>query len=91
MKRTVWKYPLDLLDEPQSIHVPDGGQPIHVATQEGRPCIWFDVEPERPLSVRRFTVEGTGHPIRKDAEYIGTCHAMNGQLVWHVYEDCSQR
>ncbi len=86
MSTTVWKYPLDLVDEPQVIEVPDRAMLVHVADQYGELCVWFEVDPSRDLVDRWFTVEGTGHPVPDGATWMGTALMAGGQLVWHVYE-----
>jgi hypothetical protein len=49
--------------------------------------LWYEIddrlmEHQYPLRVH---VEGTGHPIEHDGEYVSTLITAGGQLVWHVY------
>ena len=69
---------------PQTIRVPEGVVIRHVGSQEDRPVIWAEVDPEREWLPRAFCVIGTGHPIPNHATYIGTAVGM--AFVWHIYE-----
>ena len=86
--RTVWKYELALIDEPQTMPMPAGATVVHVADQKNRLCLWAEVDPDAEQEERRFVVEGTGHPIDHDGVHVGTAlQWVNGvSLVWHVYE-----
>ena len=85
--RTVHKFPLNLVDEPQRLLVSAPGTVVHVAGQHDLPTLWIEVDTDRSASPRTFTVEGTGHPIPDDHEYVGTAHTHGGMMVWHIYED----
>lgn len=89
MATVVWKYELDLVDEPQLRPMPRGAAIVHVASQADRPCLWASVDPSRTIVDRWFTVVGTGHPIPDGAEYVGTAQTHAGALVWHVHETSS--
>jgi hypothetical protein len=83
--RRVWKFPLAYT--PMSVlKVPRGGVPVHVAEQDGRPCVWIDVDTAAPQETRIFHIRGTGHPVPSDAHYVGSWFVDSGQLVFHLYE-----
>lgn len=84
--KTVWKYELDLVDEAQNRPMPRGASVLAVAVQTERLCMWVEVNSGYTLEDRWFVVEGTGHPLLDDADYIGSALMHGGALVWHVYE-----
>ena len=84
--KTVWKYELDIVDEPQNRPMPHGASLLAVAVQGDRLCVWAEVNPRYKLQDRWFVVEGTGHPLRNAADYVGSALMAGGALVWHVYE-----
>jgi hypothetical protein len=92
--RAVWKYPLQLIDEPQRVLTPADAQLVHVDGQHDVPCLWFEVnagDPNAPLPSSTnfehwFVVHGTGHPIEHGGVFVGTAITYGGDLVWHVYE-----
>ena len=91
--RTVYKYPLAVTDR-QEITVPSllhDGKPIpskflHVAMQNGQPCVWALVDNSAPSKSYTVTMCGTGCPCDSDpAGYLGTILLMNGGLVLRVF------
>ena len=87
MRKTIYKYPLELKDE-QVILLPTGADILTVQAQMDHPCIWAMVNPTAPndmaLTIRIF---GTGHPIQDSdrLEYIGTFQIYDGRLVFHAF------
>lgn len=79
---TIWKFPLDIADE-QHIKAPGVFTGRHVAMQNGQLCLWGEVMPETNMCAIEVFVRGTGHPIPKGAQYIGS--AFDGPFVWHVF------
>lgn len=63
-----------------------GAKALHVGLDgSGIPCIWVEVPTgNQPLSLRTFSVFGTGWKIGSNATYIGTYH--ENEYIWHVYE-----
>jgi hypothetical protein len=81
--RTIFKYPFT--DGQNSFAMPRGARILHLATQNGTPTLWAEVDTEQPGEVREFRVIGTGHEVPPlPCEYIGTY--LSGPFVWHVYE-----
>jgi hypothetical protein len=83
--RTIWKFPLKLVDGRQPIQMPCDAVLLHVAMQGDSPCIWAMVDPENARMPRGFAVVGTGHRIPNGSSYVGTCQHGDA-LVWHVFE-----
>ena len=84
--RCMYKYTLALIDNPQAVSVPVGGVTCYVGFQGEQIAVWIEVDPDAEPELRRFTVEGTGHPIPPGAVYVGTAQESGRALVWHVYE-----
>jgi len=83
--KTVWKFPISVSNESESLPLPEGANYLHVAIQPGSgPCVWVEVEPERAAQNRFIQVFGTGHTIPETAKYIGTW--QEEPFVWHLYE-----
>ncbi len=81
--RTVYKYPINIEDN-QTIDMPTTNRVVHVARDgNGRPCIWAEVDDMTDSAPFKVSVRGTGHPLPKDENHIGTFVDM--PFVWHVY------
>lgn len=85
MNRTIYKiamnYPV------QTVELPRGAFNLDVETQDGKPCMWFEVDPSAPPEQRTFVAHGTGHRVEYGEVYIGTAHNVeHGGLVFHIYE-----
>ena len=87
--RKIFKYPLSVNDH-QEIHVPACGEFISVQVQNDVMCLWALVDEDKVEEAREIRVIGTGHPIYDDSgklDYIDTVQMMNGELIWHIFED----
>lgn len=85
MSKTIWKY---TLDANTTIDTPDGAQFLSVHEQGASICVWALVDPSRPMTPRRLSVYGTGHPMPDDpGTYVGTALCDGGRYVFHVFED----
>jgi hypothetical protein len=80
--KTIYKYPIEITDE-QLVTAPAGWQPLSVQMQRNTPCIWALVDPEAPPVQQKVFVNGTGHPVERDAPFLGTIQV--GPLVFHVF------
>jgi len=88
--RTIWKYPLGILDS-QIIDVPRVASPLGVQNQPvgGRDqlVLWMLVEDEAPKITVEVVVRGTGHEALGlfRSEYVGTAQTHGGAFAWHVF------
>ena len=86
--KTIFKYPLEVTDD-QEIEVPECFNPLSVQVQRGSPCLWAEVDPGCPRTIKRqILIVGTGHPLPDDHDvwdYIGTFQMYDGELVFHAY------
>lgn len=84
----IWKFPIKTTDE-QTVEMPKNAKILTVQVQKGTPCIWAEVDTEASKVERKFLVYGTGHTMRNPAQeqYIGTYQQLDGNLIWHLYED----
>lgn len=87
MKKVIWKHELTN-DGIFNILMPIGAEILALQTQDGKPCLWVLVEPEKEKEVRKFELVGTGHTINEPyyKKYIGTCQLQGGLLVLHLFE-----
>ncbi len=86
--KTIWKYPLDLRKQPNTIPIPQGAKFRSLIEQYGNPTAYFEVDDEAPnREICQFFIYGTGHRIDCPpyAEYLGTVSTSGGQLIWHIY------
>lgn len=82
---TVWKYPIEITDE-QEIEMPSGAIILHAGLDPtGQPCVWAQLDPNRPLERRKIYVAGTGGPMSWYHDHISTF--VDGSFVWHVFSD----
>lgn len=88
MRRTVWKYAVEVDDDEHTIGMPAGSRIVHVDSADARVVVfWAEVEPKSPPVARTFRVFGTGHPIPEGEGWghVGTAPSEYA-LVWHLYE-----
>lgn len=92
MKKTIWKFPLEIADM-QLIKMPLGSKILTVQVQREKLCLWALVNPHPQLrkESRKILIYGTGYDIVKSKriKYINTCQLHNGFFVGHVFEDVS--
>ena len=85
---TVFKYPLALVAQVQTIAFPMGAQILHVDLNpgaQGNLAIWAEVvrEPDDRVVKRRFQIVPTGGAVPLGWKHLGT--VLDGSFVWHVY------
>lgn len=82
---TIHKYTIEPVDQIR-VKMPAGAKILTVAGKSGEVFLWAQVDTERPMEARHFSVYGTGWEIDSEIneEYIGTVFV--GALVFHVYE-----
>jgi hypothetical protein len=88
--RTVWKYPLALVADDQTIEMAVGSRIVHCEEQNRVPTMWAEADTAgaaTDFEERRFVIVGTGHPIPDGFTiYRGACVLDEGAFVFHVYE-----
>ena len=83
MARQIYEYILGIFDD-NEFDMPAGAEISHIDNQNGRICLWAQVDTNQPTHLRSFFMAGTGQDIPQDAKYIGT--AQLPPRVWHVFE-----
>lgn len=89
--RTIWKTPIDRIgaasDIGFAVSVPQGSKPLTLMVQDGRPCLWWEVDDQEPRADQRIIyLIGTGHEMHGNARvYLGS--VIEGAFVWHFYTD----
>jgi len=84
--KQIWK--AWLTSGPCVIQMPAGAMILHVASQQGIPCVWFLVDPVKPSVPRTFNTYGTGQNMPDDpGTYLGTLFTLDGTFVYHIYEE----
>lgn len=76
-----WTIPVD--DVPHE----GGAHPVHVdcvATDYENVQLWTHSKTD--VSDHLYQVYATGQPVPNKAVYVGTALALNGGLVWHVFD-----
>lgn len=89
--KAIWKYILTEKTE-QVVLIPQSGKILSVQRQNDNICMWVMVSPQAKKEVRKFVIQGTGHPLNdcitsppaEDPKYLGTC--VMEVFVWHVFE-----
>lgn len=89
----IWKFPLEFdgPNNPVEVFIPEGAELLCVQTQQGRPCLWAQVDehPAIPRVRRRLVAYFTGGDMPDEPGiYFATYQTLTewGVLVWHVYE-----
>ena len=83
--KTIYKYNLSV-DDKQVLYVPEKRRPLCIQLQNGKPCLWVEVDNNSRTVPMSLITRGTGHPLPdKLGLYIGT-YQIPG-LVFHVYEE----
>lgn len=85
--RVVHKFPLPkelTMGDAVRLQMPSGAHVVRFALQDDVPTLWAEVDTERSLRPRRFQIFGTGQPLARGAQYVGTWDFP--PFVWHIYE-----
>lgn len=82
--KTIWKFPLDLTDL-QELDIPFGYKFLSAQMQNGKLCLWAEVNPAAMKRKATIAIVGTGNPFPLGQfDFIST--VQMGPLVWHIYE-----
>lgn len=74
------------------LYLPPGTKVIEVATQHNDPTLWTlgpSFDPGTVNESRTFVLFATGEEVSEGHEYIGTCHGIDGWMVFHIFEKVS--
>lgn len=83
MTRRIYKYEFPL-EQIVPLSMPVGSKPLSVQLQRGTPCIWLEVDTEKPLKMRLLHVFGTGYEFDANGlMFVGTIQFPS--FVFHVY------
>lgn len=91
MKKLIFKYDLRPNDRTLLV-LPRGAKPLYVAEQNGKIQLWVEQDKRPPkeegILARAFLTVPTGVEFNLSGvhRYLGTVLAVQGSLVWHVYE-----
>lgn len=81
---TIWKYELQLASL-NNLEMPLGAKVLTIQVQNGKPCIWAQVDENNTKELRTFRIYGTGHTmLDENLIYIGTW--QDGIYVFHLFE-----
>jgi hypothetical protein len=86
--KTIWKYKLDIGGS--LLRIPAGGRILSIQTQRDDIMMWIEVDPNSGYEheYRSFSIYGTGwEMLHNPGTYLGTVQQLDGEFVWHVYED----
>jgi hypothetical protein len=88
VSRTIWKYPVAMLDR-FSLDIPKDHMFLDVQVQRGAPALWALVDADAPKMRVDFALVGTGNPFPDPDEgefwHIGTFQLAGGDLVFHLF------
>lgn len=82
--KTIWKFPLRLVNGGQMVSAPPPFAIVRFAMQDGRPCAWAIVNDDLPPKTHGVAIVGTGHECPDDAAYRGSCE--DRAFIWHLFE-----
>jgi hypothetical protein len=83
MEKTIWKYPLKM--GRTVLTVPEVFEPVRIAMQDGKPCLWAVVLPEETTKEFVVGMSGTGHGVPLSAGYLGS--VSDGPFEWHFWAE----
>ena len=81
--KTIYKYVLEI-KETQTVSLTRGARILSVANQDGKLCLWVQVETEEENEYWSIAIYGTGNPLPEyPGAFIGT--VIIEPYVWHVF------
>jgi len=82
--RSMFRYAVPIDDQAYEIYLTS--EPVAVANSTRTSLEFWAEHNDDSGQLRYFQVFGTGHPLPKNAQWIGTCPRTADGLVWHLYE-----
>lgn len=89
--KTIWKYPLNVMDGEKEIEIPKGAMItdfFHQNPDGDNPTFWAIVDTEAKMIKWKIHIYGTGHEIPDvfpPHALIGSLPFMNGKLIFHFF------
>jgi hypothetical protein len=88
--KSVWKFPLNPIQDFLEIEMPAGARLLTVRTQysNNTAVLWALVDPEARKVKRRLRLAGTGHPLTdlESAHWVDTVLLLHDNFVLHVFD-----
>jgi hypothetical protein len=87
IKHAIYKYPLKL-ERFQLLPMPMNVRMLCIQMQRGVPTLWAQCEVDESVMYRKIRCYPTGvndGPIV--GQYIGTVQQLDGDLIWHYYDE----
>jgi hypothetical protein len=84
----IYKY-LANVGDTTLLSLPEGAKILTVQKQKEQICFWvLQTCEEATIKFRRILKVGTGHSFddTKKYDYIGTVQELEGNLIWHYFE-----
>lgn len=97
---TIWKFPIKIQDE-QLVEMPKRSIILTVQIQGPEPYIWAIVNDDAKIINRKIRLAGTGTELpnvmaharayhTNARAYIGTIQLIEGNLIYHVFDEGEQ-
>jgi acetyl esterase/lipase len=85
MKKTIWKFPLEITDS-QIIIVPACAEILTIQIQKGIPTLWCMVDPTEQKTDKLIIIcHGTGHIFPDPDELLYISTVQQESFVWHFF------
>ncbi len=82
--KAVWKYQFPITDR-FILQMPEEARILTAFIQEGKPCLWVEVETKAYSVSHKFAVVGTGNPLpSEEINWIATFSMP--PFIWHLYK-----
>lgn len=82
--KTIHKFVLTLASE-QTVQMNEGAKPLTIDMQYDRPCLWAEVDTDKPKVATIVRMFGTGSTLPDNpGKYLGTVYPTE-YLVFHCY------
>jgi len=87
MSKRIYKYDLPLYPETYQQFIPQGSRVLSCGIQNDRLVVWFEVDPDKEVKLRKFEVVFTGFDRKTTFNhFVGTVTDRLG-LVYHVFTE----
>lgn len=83
--KTVYKFAFPSGTDTLEAKIPADAKPVYVAIQNKRVTMWFELDTEEENVERYFKIVPTGSEVPEEGTHIQSI--MDGEFVWHIYEE----